>query len=43
MELWVEGVLGGGDSVGKGMELGKCEAWQGTVGHSVSSGVCGVE
>lgn len=43
MELWVECFLGGGDSVGKGMELGKCEAWLGTAGHSISSEVGRVE
>lgn len=43
MELWVEGFLGGGDSVGKGMELRKCETWLETAGHSISSGVCGVD
>lgn len=43
MELWVEGFLGGGNSVGKGMELGKWEAWLGTAGRSINSGVCGAE
>lgn len=42
MELWVKGFPDGGDSLGKGMELGKCEAWLRTAGSSVG-GVCGVE
>lgn len=35
MELWGKGFPGRGDSVGKGMELGKCEVCLGTAGSSV--------